>query len=240
MNENIEKLLESINTTLSTLDKKETSEASTKQIREVIETKIAEWGEKYTQEKSEKEEALAKAEERIEKLESTAEAASKKAEQLEVELKKITEAAAAQQQEAAFQSRMNAIASEFELSDDERKIVAKKIRGLEEDAYGEWYGEFSVLASAKKKENIEAAKSELEEKISELEAKLKEKETSEASAANNRADTEDAGGNAEDFLDRTKEKENQSVANAQTPSDEEPDLMAQFNEGFKGSIKIKY
>jgi chromosome segregation ATPase len=238
MNPNIEKLLESINSTLSALDKKETSEANVKQIREVIESKISEWGEKWNKEKTEKEEALAKAENRILELENSTKEAGSKVETLEKELKKITEAAIAQQQEADFQSRMNSLASDFDFSDEERKLIAKKIKGMDDDKYTEWYNEFTVFASAKKKENIKAS-DELQTKISELEAKLKEKELSTASAVNNQSDTEDAP-NAEGILDNVVENVNQSIANTQSPSTKEPTLLDQFAEGFKGSIKIKY
>ncbi len=117
-----------------------------------------------------------------------------KASQLELELNKanakIAEVTAtieslqkdmsAKQKEADFQTRMTALASEYELSSKESELVAKQIRTLDEASYTSWFNTFSVFAEGKSKKSIAAAKEVADAKIQE-EAKKIATEVSKAS-----------------------------------------------------------
>lgn len=86
-------------------------------------------------------EAIAKANEANEKLEA-----------LTKELDEIKAARLSEKAEADFNVRMAALDEEFELNDDDRKVVASQIKDLTDETFASWKESFDIIASAKSKE----------------------------------------------------------------------------------------
>ena len=225
------------------------SEANKNGIIEFIKEGIGEAQKEWEDRLTSKDTAIAEAEKTIENLKASAEEAKTQMSALSDEVKALKEEAAARAREAKFQERMAMIDDEFELSEAEKERIVKKCRDLDDDQFTDWYEDFSTFAQSKKKSVIEAAKNDRDEEISSLQAKLaelekgsdktdeEETETSEASASTE--STEGDGARAtEDALDNLTEEANQSVAQAQTPSDYEPTFEDRLK-AFRDSVEIK-
>ncbi len=68
------------------------------------------------------------------------------------ELKGLKDTAIAKEAEELFSTRMNALASKYNLDENLQKIVHTQIKGLDKDAFAKWETDFEVLASGFKKE----------------------------------------------------------------------------------------
>lgn len=106
---------------------------------------------KYSKELEAKEAEVKAQEEAAAKLKEDLESAKAEFERITKELEQEREARAAEKSQADFNSRMSELTTEYDLSEADCKIVAKRIAGMDEESYAEWLEEFSVLASAKKK-----------------------------------------------------------------------------------------
>lgn len=221
----------------------ETSEANKQSAIEMIQDSIKEANDHWAAKVAEKDETLAKSQGEIDELKAGAEASSKELETISTELNQIKQQMEAAQKEQAYQNRMNELSEIFELSEAELEMVSKKAKSLEDEAYTEWFEEFSVFAEAKKKEVIEAKKAEAleaEEKIKSLESQSREEssdseevQVSEASAP----EVEEEA--AEEVLDNVGEEGGQSIANVQSPTEEEPSLTEKFQKAFGDTIKVE-
>lgn len=106
-------------------------------------------------------EAIAKSEE-----------AAKQIEVLTSELNEIKAARLAEKATNDFNVRMAALDEEFELSDEDRKVVAGQINSLDEESFASWKTAFDVIAKEKCKAVIKTKKEEAE-KLMEEEKKKK-------------------------------------------------------------------
>ena len=226
------------------------SEANKNGIIEFIKEGIGEAQKDWENKIIEKDTAMAEAEKTIEELKAEAAESKSKVEALSEEIKSLKELAQAQAREVKFQERMAMVDEEFELSEAEKERIVKKARDLDDDAFTDWYEDFSAFAHSKKKSVIEAANNERDEEIVSLRTKLEElekggdksdeketEETSEASASTDSTEGDEAR-QTEDALDNLQEDKNQSVAQAQTPSDSEPSWEDQMK-AFRDSVEIK-
>ena len=216
------------------------SEASAAEfIQSQIEQKSAEWEAKVTAKENEARTALEKAS----GLEAQLASATTKITELEGSLNQLKSQADAKAKEEAFQHRMSAIASEFELSEKETQIVAKEIRVLDETAYASWYEKFAVFADSKKKSNIAAAKADFEAKVQEEVAKASKKPeptaaTTNVSTASQTATTEQEKADvAKAALENTSET-TASIPNAAS-GNQTVDVRKEWKDAFGGdNIKI--
>tara|TARA_R110000796_G_scaffold250621_1_gene380030 strand:- start:1715 stop:3361 length:1647 start_codon:yes stop_codon:yes gene_type:complete len=188
-------------------------ELNASQVSKLIEEDIAKESEKFVAEKQELNSDLeaAKAE--------TAILATKQTEltdtvaTLEKELAEMKEAETARAAQELFNSQMDSLDATFELSDDERGILAKRLSGVDAEGFTALEAELKVLMS----EKVKGLKTEAEktEKAPELEIKASE----EAEKV-----IEDASKSAE--LDK------ETVAN--TSSTEEKSLKDRYSAAFGG------
>lgn len=219
----------------------EVSEANKDSVTSFIKKGIEEANEEWEQKLQEKEDALAQAQKEIDSLKSESESNKSEADKLSERLQKIEQELGAKEAEAKYQERMAAIASEFVLSDQEKAVLAKKVKSFASDEeYENWYEEFSVFASDKKKETIEAKNKEIAE-LKEAYAKLSEKEQSAASQntpEENTSEQNSASSNEEEL--NTKEEEAQSLASSVSSSEQRVSLADEFKDAFEGKIKVKY
>ena len=173
-------------------DKTEESQASNamKQIQDVLKDAGTEW-------KSKAEVSAEKAELAEKELADLKDSFSKASD----ELKSLKEDLEVKNASERFNSRMNAIASTFELTEDEEKIVSDEVRSLgdEDEAFDAYVAKAKVIFNHRTKEAIAAAK-EKEDK-SEDSSDLEGEDESKANILNNNGD--DSQGKT--LIDRLKE-----------------------------------
>lgn len=142
--ENVEQIVASWNE----LVKSETAAAD---ITKLIADEIAKHSEKYSEElkkrdtlASQLEQAKAAAEAKVTELSTTVS-------ELAAKLNAIEEAKAAEAKQKAFQDRMSGLDAEFDLSDEEREIIASEIKDLDEPAFEAYAKKAKVLMKEKSK-----------------------------------------------------------------------------------------
>jgi len=120
-------------------------------------------------EDAEKAIAIAKEkEEKVEALEKKIEETSTALAEANKKLEKIEQEAKAAELKEKFNERMTALDEKFELSDEDREILASQVSAVESDEDFEKFSKsLEVLMSSKLKEKIEEAKAEEEKKIKE-------------------------------------------------------------------------
>lgn len=118
-------------------------------------------------EDAEKAIAIAKEkEEKVEALEKKIEETSTALAEANKKLEKIEQEAKAAELKEKFNERMTALDEKFELSDEDREILASQVSAVESDEDFEKFSKnLEVLMSSKLKEKIEEAKAEEEKKI---------------------------------------------------------------------------
>jgi len=99
---------------------------------------------------------------------------------LKAKIQEIEDVRAAEKAENDYNVRMTSLDSEFELGDDDRKVVASQIKGLDDDSFTSWKSSFDVIAKEKNKEFI---KNKFVKKEDEKEVKEKEEAKYETKAS---------------------------------------------------------
>jgi len=209
------------------------SEAS---VQEFITSQLEQKAAEFEVAAKEKDNALKSATDKVAELESEVSKANETVAQLTERLNKVEQETAARQAEQDFQTRMTAIASEFELSEKETSLVAKEIRLLDETSYAAWYEKFSVFAESKSKKSIAAAKEAQEAAIKEAQEAVK-LQISKASVSET-ATVETTSAVEKDAViaavEKTVETPNQSVANT-TTVDTGKTLKDEWKDAFGGT-----
>ena len=203
-------------------------EVAASHVREFISNKIAELANEWQSKVSEKETALQDANEQLELLKADLELIKTESEKVKSEFEVLNESLKAKEVEATFQHRMNLIDEEFDLTDEDRTIIAEDLNTLDsQEAFEKWYKKFSTFAAAKKK-SMKAAKKMAMMK----EDKMKNQMASEVAASEEQAEQ-----TVEDVISSVEVKE-EVLPNASSP--QEATLVEKINAAFnKNSVKIK-
>lgn len=139
---------------------------------------------------------------------------------------------------ATFNERMGALDSEYNLEDEDKKIVASELNELDVSAesFADYKAKFEKVWQHKNKAFIEEQEKAFQEKLNEaVEAKLKEVQTSEASEVES---TEEV--TPEEVLDNA-EASNVEISNSSETLSEEPETLAErFQKAFKDNVVVKY
>lgn len=160
---------------------------------------ITKASEKFSAEKAELENSIATAATEKAELEAKVSSLEEAKASTDEKLKEVTDRLDQEAQARTFDERMGALAEEydFEGEADLKKVVATKIKDLDEEAYAAWVADFKVLAGdktkdakAKKAKELEDAKEEAvkakastDETPEEIEAREKEEATKAIAAA---------------------------------------------------------
>jgi hypothetical protein len=211
-------------------------EVSASEVREFISNRISDLSKDWQTKVEEKDNAIVNAEEKINMLKADLEAIKAESEKVKEEFNAMQESIKAQEIEAAFQRRMSLVDEEFNLSNEDREIVAEDLRAIENnESFEKWYNRFSTIASAKKKQ----AKQEVEVKAStEIETVEKEvvveEKVEEAVVLEKAEESEEK--TVEDIVSSAKE-EKETIPN--TSSAQEISLVEKISAAFnKNSVKI--
>lgn len=121
-------------------------------IRTFIAEKLAEVSETYVAEKAAKEKALQESQEKFSALSTDAEKLKTEFEAIKSDLEKLQQEKSAKEEQEKFDTRFASIDEEFELSKEEREIIANELKTLTtEDAYAAYKAKLAVLMKEKSK-----------------------------------------------------------------------------------------
>lgn len=151
-----------------------------------IAEEIKKASDKFTAEKVEKENELKAANEKATTLATEQEAVKKQLEELNQKLAALEAEKAAKIQEETFNMRMASFDEEYDLEDEDRKVIAKTIKDLDEKAFEEHKETLAVLMKEKKKSYKKAMTEKMQkakaEEVKTEEVKAEEVKASEAPA----------------------------------------------------------
>ena len=162
-------------------DTLKTLEASA--VHDFIQEELKKASHEFAAERDEKEIALKAANEKIDVLSTDCDKVKDELQSISENLKSLEEEKSAKAAEELFNQRMASFDEKYELSDEDRKVIASDIKELDEETYSSYMEKMTVLLSAKDKEAIAAAvaaeESEVSKKEPQEEAKASEEETNE-------------------------------------------------------------
>jgi hypothetical protein len=146
-------------------------EVSASSITDFIAEEIKKVNEQFVAEKTEKENALKEAGEKLASVTAEHDAIKKQVEELNQKLSALEAEKVAKAQEEAFNMRMALLDEEYDLSDEDRKVLASDIKDLNEEAFSAYQKKMAVLMKEKnKKAKEEKMKKEKETKAEEVKA----------------------------------------------------------------------
>lgn len=152
-------------------------EATASSVVEFIAEEIKKANETFLAEKSEKENELKAANEKIASVTTEHEAVKKQVQELTEKLASLEAEKEAKAREEAFNMRMAALDEEFDLEDEDRKVIASDIKDLNDEAFSAYKNKMTVLM----KEKTKAYKKAMTEKMQKEMAKAEEIKASESS-----------------------------------------------------------
>ncbi len=173
-----------------------------------------------------------------------------KLEAAEGQVATLSEEIDSRKSEDAFNARMEDVDATYDLSEEDRKVLASEVEAidLDEASFEEYKSKLSVMWAHKSKEYLAEQEKAFEEKLeAELQKRLQGMETSEASDASDTSEeteTEEseASEEVEEVLENAETEEEEVIANNNTTSAvEEVSLREKFAEAFaKENISIKF
>lgn len=224
---------------------KDFSEDAVASITKVFHDAIKERSEDYVDEiekaKAEKEEA----ESAQEALNTQVSDLETKLQSTEEKLQALEEEARQREATARFNARMEEVDSGYELSDEDRTIVASEIQELEDsdEAFAAYQEKLAVVFKHKSKEFIEQLAKEMEDKIqSEVEKRLgtasasTEETTEETTEQTEEVDTDVI----EEVLEKVEATTEQIANNNVESAESDESLRNRFAKTFKDSVKFSF
>lgn len=151
-------------------------EATASSVVEFIAEEIKKANETFLAEKSEKENELKAANEKIASVTTEHEAVKKQVQELTEKLASLEAEKEAKAREEAFNMRMASLDEEFDLEDEDRKVIASDIKDLNDEAFSAYKNKMTVLM----KEKTKAYKKAMAEKMQKEMAKAEEIKASES------------------------------------------------------------
>tara|TARA_R110000824_G_scaffold182512_6_gene363453 strand:- start:1338 stop:2930 length:1593 start_codon:yes stop_codon:yes gene_type:complete len=235
MKEIIDQLKETIEA--STSDK--FSEEAVANIVKVVSDAIRDKSDLYVKERADsekqKEEAATakeEAEAKLQKIEEELAASQEKLSAIESEQK----AAKASQ---LFNSRMESLDSSYELSDEDRKIIANDLKAVDgsDEAFVTYQERMAIVYKHKSKDFLTEQEQAFQEKVeAEVQKKISKMNTSEVSE-----EKEDSAKATEEVLDETEASTEEMATNNGESSEKELTLREKFSQAFNNeSVTIKY
>jgi len=193
------------------------SQVTATSVTDFIAEEIKKANDQFLAEKSEKENELKAANEKIALVTAEHEVVKKQVEELNQKLSSIEAEQLAKAQQEVFNLRMAAFDEEFELSDEDRQVIATDIKDLNEEVFSAYKNKMAVLMKEKNK----AAKK----------AKMQKEEEMKASIASEVKNTEEVA-----QISTTQEVVEQAVDNGSKASIEIPNSAP----AAQPTVKEKY
>jgi hypothetical protein len=143
-------------------------------VSDFIQDQLKQASEQYSEEKAKFETELAEAKENYDKLVNENEASKTELESVVAELAALKEQLASSEAEKAFSLRMSKFDESFDLTDEDREVIASDIAGLDEEAFEAYEKKISVLLSSKVKSDEKEVEAKVEEVVASVEPEAKE------------------------------------------------------------------
>jgi hypothetical protein len=213
-NKNVKKIMEI--KTIEDINDDSMKEVAASEVRDFIANKISDLSKEWELKVEEKENAFKNLEARNQELETKLAETLNSLDKLKLDFEALNSEIKQKEIEATFQNRMSSIDEEFNLTDEDRAIIAEDLQSLaSEEDFEKWMKKFSTFAAAKKK-IVVAEVTKSVEKVSEVSASEK---------------------TVEEIVSSVEAKE-EVLPNASTP--QQASLVEKINAAFnKNSIKIK-
>jgi hypothetical protein len=164
-------------------------ELSASSITDFIQSELEKASEQYKKEMTEAEEALKSAGEKTETLEKETKVIADELAEVKSDLEELEKAKAEKEAEETFNQRMSLMDSEYELNDEDRKVLAADVKDMDEEAFTSYQSKMGILLKEKSKallaEKAEADKAAEAAEVKTEEPKTEEKEVVVASEENN-------------------------------------------------------
>ena len=139
------------------------SELSASTITDFIKSELEKAADQYQEEMTEKEEALKAATEKSETLQAEHDQLTDELTKVKDALGELEKANAEREAEEKFNQRMSLLDEEYELTDQDREVIASDIKDMDEAAFTNYQSKISVLLSSKNNAAIAKAQAEAEE-----------------------------------------------------------------------------
>lgn len=152
-------------------------EVAASSILNLYNDEIRKLNEKWLKEREELEIAKTKTSEQNDALATQVEDMQKQLNEAKENLEKLQNEINAQKENELFNQRMTGIDTEYILDDEDRKVIANKIKGMDEESYNAYTEEFKILMRDKKREIVEARQKEQEEQEKELQETVASQDT---------------------------------------------------------------
>jgi hypothetical protein len=206
-------------------------------VSDFIEEELKKASEDYSSKLAEKDEALSELQTKNASQEEDLKKLSEELESVKSSLTDLEEQKLAKEAEERFSDRMSSMDDKYELTDEDREVIAADIKDLDKDQFDSYLSKMSVLLRHKDKEEL-AAKAE-EVKVEETKAeevKVEEAKTEEIEATN---ETE-----SEEIVEEVLEEAQADTQEIPTSSEaQEPTLHDKYKAAFdveQFEIKAKY
>lgn len=190
-------------------------ELSASAVSDFIEEELKTASQKYSSEKSKYEDSLKASKEAQEKLEESNKATQEELEKVQAALADLEAEKTERAAQDAFNERMAKMDEAYELTSEDRRVIASQVKNLDEDGFSAYLENMKVLLSSKDKEILKENKSE-EVVVANEETKA----------------SEDNQNVVEDALDKAEQTKEEIPATA-TASDPETSVYEKYRQAFE-------
>ena len=159
---------------LEELTDEKVTEMTASVVSDFIQDQLKQASEQFSDEKAKFDTELAEAKENYEKLTNENEVSKTELESVVTELATLKEQLASSEAEKTFSLRMSKFDESFDLTDQDREVIASDIAGLDEDSFGAYEKKISVLLSSKAKSADTEVEAKIEEVVASVEPEAKE------------------------------------------------------------------
>ena len=146
-------------------------QASASSITDFIQEELKKASETFVSEKNEKDNAIKSTQEKYESLSVESEKVKEELEKLKAALAKLEEEKLAKANEEAFNIRMASFDEEFDLSNEDRQVLAADIKDLNDETFAAYKNKMAVLMKEKSKTAKKAKEDAMKAKASQEEVK---------------------------------------------------------------------
>jgi hypothetical protein len=191
-------------------------ELSASVVSDFIEEGLKQASEEYSAEKTKYEDKIKESQEQHDALSTEHKDLTEELEKVKAELQKLLEEATAKAAEEKFNQRMSQFDEEYELSDEDRKVIASDIKDADKKTFSAYWDKMNILLNSKNKKALAEA------------VKNTTKENQEAKEEKAEASTE-----AEEVIEEVMEKAEEGKAEMPTSSEAvEPTVTDKYRSAF--------
>ena len=197
-------------------------------VTDFIQDELKKASEVFVVEKNEKDNAIKSAQEKYEALSTESSNLKEELDKVKATLTRLEDEKLAKAQEEAFNLRMSSFDTEFDLSDEDRQVLAADIKDLNEEAFAAYKKKIEVLMKEKNKAAKKAKDEAMKTKASE-EAKVEETKANEEVKVVTASQEVSATEVVEEALEKS-QVEKTSIPNSSSAN--EPTLKEKFSKAF--------